>query len=177
MGCKLGREPHLLFEEGEWGTNLTQSRLGRGLPPYEVASWAIWPQQIWLKIGEGLCPFGGGRAGSPSNIMWPGPRPTCIPSFILVRPTVWPQCTNITDRQQSDSIRRTVLQTVAQKLTSKFLDVIQIQTRNWNCAARGSLNIQDAKMTHISPSGHHRTTLSGYVFATKACIDNRKKTC
>jgi len=26
-----------------------------------------------------------------------------------------------------------------------------------------------------SPSGHHRTTLSGYVFATKACIDNRKK--
>ena len=28
-----------------------------------------------------------------------------------------------------------------------------------------------------SPSGHHRTTLSGYIFATKACIDNQKKTC
>jgi len=28
-----------------------------------------------------------------------------------------------------------------------------------------------------SPSGHHRTTLSGHVFATKACIDNPKKTC
>ena len=28
-----------------------------------------------------------------------------------------------------------------------------------------------------SPSGHHPTTLSGYIFATKACIDNRKKTC
>jgi len=26
-----------------------------------------------------------------------------------------------------------------------------------------------------SPSEHHPTTLSGYVFATKACIDNRKK--
>ena len=26
-----------------------------------------------------------------------------------------------------------------------------------------------------SPSGHHRTTMSGYIFATKACIDNRKK--
>jgi len=26
-----------------------------------------------------------------------------------------------------------------------------------------------------SPSGHHRTTLSGCIFATKACIDNRKK--
>jgi len=28
-----------------------------------------------------------------------------------------------------------------------------------------------------SPSGHHRTTLSGYIFATKACIDNQKKNC
>jgi len=27
-----------------------------------------------------------------------------------------------------------------------------------------------------SPSWHHRTTLSGHIFATKACIDNRKKT-
>jgi len=26
-----------------------------------------------------------------------------------------------------------------------------------------------------SPSGHHRTTLSGYIFATKARSDNRKK--
>jgi len=26
-----------------------------------------------------------------------------------------------------------------------------------------------------SPSAHHRTTLSGYIFATKAPIDNRKK--
>jgi len=25
-----------------------------------------------------------------------------------------------------------------------------------------------------SPSVYHRTTLSGYIFATKACIDNRK---
>ena len=26
-----------------------------------------------------------------------------------------------------------------------------------------------------SPSAHHHTTLSGYIFATKACTDNRKK--
>ena len=26
------------------------------------------------------------------------------------------------------------------------------------------------------PSAHHRTTLSDYIFASKACIDNRKKT-
>jgi len=28
-----------------------------------------------------------------------------------------------------------------------------------------------------SPSGHHHTTLSGYIFTTKACIDNWKKMC
>ena len=61
---------------------------------------AIWPQQIWAE-NWGLCPFGGGVAGSPSNTMWPVLRPTCscMPSFILIRPTVWPQCTNVADRQ------------------------------------------------------------------------------
>ena len=49
--------------------------------------------------------------------------PQSVPSFILVHPTVWPQYTNITDRQtaqmgqdrqRSDSIEQTVLQMVAQ---------------------------------------------------------------
>ena len=31
------------------------------------------------------------------------------------------------------------------------------------------------KLRKKSPSGHHRTTLSGYIFPTKARIDNRKK--
>ena len=31
------------------------------------------------------------------------------------------------------------------------------------------------KIAKKSPSGHHRTTLSGYIFATKARVDNRKK--
>jgi len=31
------------------------------------------------------------------------------------------------------------------------------------------------KIAKKSPSGHHRTNLAGYTFATKACIDNRKK--
>jgi len=36
--------------------------------------------------------------------------------------------------------------------------------------------MQDAKQIAIkSPSAHRRTTLSGYIFATKARIDNRKK--
>ena len=29
--------------------------------------------------------------GSSSNTMWPGPRPTSLPSGILIRPTVSPQ--------------------------------------------------------------------------------------
>ena len=32
-------------------------------------------------------------AGSPSNTMLPGPRPTTVPSGILIHPTVWPQQT------------------------------------------------------------------------------------
>jgi len=35
--------------------------------------------------------------------------------------------------------------------------------------------MQDPKNAKNWPSGHHRTTLSGYIFATKARIDNRKK--
>jgi len=35
--------------------------------------------------------------------------------------------------------------------------------------------MQDAKIAKKSPSGHHHTTLPGYIFATKAHIDNRKK--
>jgi len=38
------------------------------------------------------------------------------------------------------------------------------------CCMRHPENI-----TKKSPSGHHRTTSFGYIFATKACIDNQKK--
>jgi len=47
----------------------------------------------------GLRPFGGGGAGSPSDTMWPGPWPTSMPGFTLIHPAVWPQYTNVTDRQ------------------------------------------------------------------------------
>jgi len=38
------------------------------------------------------------------NTMWPGPRPTSVPSGILIHPTVWPQYTNVTDRQKNGSV-------------------------------------------------------------------------
>jgi len=50
--------------------------------------------------------------------------------------------------------------------------VARIENACLKCAACGSLEMQDAKK---SPSGHHRTILSGHIFATKARIDNRKK--
>jgi len=51
------------------------------------------------EMGDHLATIGMGRnwrgaavgAGSPSNTMWPGPRPTSLPSGILINPTVWPQ--------------------------------------------------------------------------------------
>jgi len=35
--------------------------------------------------------FWGGGAGSPSNTTSPGPKPTSVPSGILIHPAVWPQ--------------------------------------------------------------------------------------
>jgi len=40
-------------------------------------------------------------------------------------------------------------------------------------AARWKYRTQ--KIAKNSPSAHHRTILSGYIFATKVCIDNQKK--
>jgi len=37
------------------------------------------------------------------------------------------------------------------------------------------MEMQDPNIAKNLPSEHHRTTLSGYIFATKARIDNRRK--
>jgi len=69
-------------------------------------------RKVGRKLGV-LCPFHGG-AESPSNIMTPGPRPISVPGGILVHPTIWPQYTNVTDRQivqtrqRYRNVRRTV---------------------------------------------------------------------
>ena len=41
----------------------------------------------------GAVPLLGGGAGSPCNTMWPGPRPTFVPSGILIHLVIWPQRT------------------------------------------------------------------------------------
>ena len=123
IGRKLGAVP--LLGETRSPSNAIMSPGPRpiSVPNSILIHQAIWPQRTWPKIG-GYAPFGG--AGSPSNTMWPGLRPTSASSFILIHPTVWPQYTNVTDkqtgqdRQWSDSIGRTILQTVAQKYSARM---------------------------------------------------------
>jgi len=45
----------------------------------------------------------------------------------------------------------------------------------WNLLHAARWKNRTQKSRQKSPSGHNRTTLSGYIFATKAHIDNRKK--
>jgi len=35
----------------------------------------------------------------PDVTVSPEPRPTSVPSGVLIHPTIWPQYTNVTDRQ------------------------------------------------------------------------------
>jgi len=52
---------------------------------------------------------------------------------------------------------------------------VNLRCGSETCCTRlaGKHSTQESRQK--SPSGHHRTTLSGYFFATKAHIDNRKK--
>ena len=45
----------------------------------------------------------------------------------------------------------------------------------WNLLHAARWKYRTQKSRQKSPSGHHRTSLSGYIFATKAHIDNLKK--
>jgi len=45
----------------------------------------------------------------------------------------------------------------------------------WNMLRAARWKYSTQKIAKKSPSGHHPTTLSGYIFTTKACTDNRKK--
>ena len=44
----------------------------------------------------------------------------------------------------------------------------------WNVLRAARWKYSRQKISKKSSSGHHPTTLSGYIFAIKACIDNRK---
>jgi len=81
---------------GELGPHLTQHGLGRGLPPYQGASCSIQSfghNRHGPKSGFASPPPLRWGAGSPSNTVSSGPRPTSVPSGILIDPAVSPQQT------------------------------------------------------------------------------------
>jgi len=51
---------------------------------------AVWPQQTWAEIG-GCAPSAVELHGSTSNTMLHGPRPTIVPSGLLIHRAVWLQ--------------------------------------------------------------------------------------
>jgi len=53
--------------------------------------------------------------------------------------------------------------------------LVRISDAGLKHAAPGSLQIQDAKSRQKIAIWAHRSTLLGYIFATKAHIDNQKK--
>jgi len=50
-----------------------------------------------------------------------------------------------------------------------------LRCRSETCCTWLAEKYRTQKLAKKSPSGHYRTTLSGYIFAIKAHIDNRKK--
>jgi len=51
---------------------------------------------------------------------------------------------------------------------------VNLECRSGMYCKRLAENTGHKNIAKKSPSRHHRTTLSGCIFATKACIDNRK---
>ena len=108
---------------GELSSHLTQCVLDRCLPPYQVASWSIQPfghnrHGPKIAVCAGLF-FWGGELGSHLTLCGLGRG---LPPYQVASWSIQPfgytpsyRQTDRTDRQRSDSIGRTVLQTVAQK--------------------------------------------------------------
>ena len=77
-----------------------------------------------------------GVAGSPCNTMWPGPKPTFVPSGILIHPTVWPHQRCRQDRQTDRPFykrspkngswrRKRISQKTSQKMTLAKSNIIK----------------------------------------------------
>ena len=118
------------FGGGEDMYDVTQCGLGRGLPSYQVTSWSIEPfghNRYGPKIGGGtLYPFGREESGSPCNNV--ARAEVCLLAKFHLDPsnrlaTIHQRHRqDRVDKQRSDSIWRTVLQTVAQNELSWSLE-------------------------------------------------------
>ena len=94
-----------VWPQQTWAENWGLSPRGGAGSPSNNAAWAEaylrtkWyrylgasSQQTWAEnLGGGCAPFLGEGCWILSSTMSPGPRPTSIPSAILIRPAVWPE--------------------------------------------------------------------------------------
>ena len=91
---------------GELGAHLTQ--YGQAEVYFHTKKWRLGPSSLLATADMGrklgAVPLLGRGAGSPTKTLWLGLRPTSMPSFILIYPTVWPQYSNITDRQNKQTV-------------------------------------------------------------------------
>jgi len=108
---------------GQGGAGFPSNTMSLGLKPTSLPSGilihpAIWSQQISAENwGGGCAPLGEGSWVPISHNLWPGPRPTCMPSFDHLDPsnrltTIHQRYriqTDRQDRQRSGNIGRTVL--------------------------------------------------------------------
>jgi len=100
----------------------TMKFLNKSSAVAEMAGDRLATTDMGRKVGSGCCaPFRVERAGSPSNTMSPGPKPTSVPSGILVHPTVWPQYTNVTDGKTGQRFHST-----GRTIKAKFNYAIQV---------------------------------------------------
>ena len=118
----------------ERGLHLTPSRLGWGLAPYQVASWPMQPFD--RKLGGGCAPLWEGELGPHLTQCGQGRGlPACQVSSWSVQPfdhSARTLQTDRTDKQRTDSIGRTVLQTVAPKSSScALLSSTALQRENF----------------------------------------------
>jgi len=105
--CRPRSRPHSV----RWGPS-SPSRKGAQQPPLSwfrpgrhCVRWGVWGPTHPMERGTAASHFW-------ITVLWhisrpsqqllssclAARRPTCMPSFILIRPTVWPQYTNVTDR-------------------------------------------------------------------------------
>ena len=63
----------------------------------QLLRWATVPEESGPKSEGAAVPLSVGGAGSLSNAMSPGTRPTSVPSGVVIHPAVWLQYTNVAD--------------------------------------------------------------------------------
>ena len=72
-----------------------------------------------------------------------------------------------------------LISAVAEWMSAILADMVwpscEFKKQVWNVLNTARWKYRTQKKSPKSPSGHHRTTLLGYIFATKPHIDNRKK--